>query len=185
MSISSPVIDYLDVPNKLIYLREGVREYHPVTDIYVEIRYIRRTNELMRSFDLPVSAAGNIPKGGGRFTPRYAIFNNGWRVVPDNVSHTLSVTGEQLTDTDGGGPDVIAFDYLSPGVSIKVSYEPPSAEIIVVNTSGGAVNTWTEAEKRQIRAALGITGDRTSIDGGVISEIAANTESTDAKVNSF
>ncbi len=185
MSVLNPVIDYLDVPNKLICLRDGVREYHPVTDIYVEVRNLRRLNENLRSFDMPVTAAGNAPKGGGRFTPRFAVFHNGWRVCPEHVSHTLFVTGEQLTSTGGSGPDIISFDAMPPGISIKVSYEPPAAEIIIVNTNGANIDMWTEAEKRQIRYALGISGDRFAVDGGMLSEVASNVEVTTAKVNSF
>jgi hypothetical protein len=104
MSVSTPVIDRLDLSTKLIYLLAGTREYHPVTDIYVEIRDIRRTDETMRVFDMPVNAFGAVPKGGGKFTPRYARFNHGWQIVPEDTDHSLYISGEQITDDGQSGP---------------------------------------------------------------------------------
>lgn len=130
MSVSNPVIDYVDPVAKRIYLRAGVREYHPVTDIYTEIRYLRRVDESLRPFDMPISAFGNEPKGGGRFTSRYARFNNGWKVVPEDVSHSLYVSGEQITDEGQSGPAAIDTTVLSPGTSVIIHYEPPAAELV-------------------------------------------------------
>lgn len=130
MSILSPVIETVDVVNKRIYLKSGVREYHPVTDIYAELRALRRNNESLRVVDMPVKAFGNIPKGGGKYTPRYAVFYDGWKVVPEDVSHSLYVTGEQITDDGQSGPACIDTDILSSGTSVIIQYEPPAAEII-------------------------------------------------------
>ena len=130
MSVADPVIDYLDPLLKRIFLKPGIREYHPVTDIYTEIRHLRRTDESLRPYDMPVFAFGNIPKGGGKFTPRYAQFNHGWKVVPEDVSHTLFVNGEQITDDGQSGPAAIDTDILSPGTSVIIQYEPPAAEIV-------------------------------------------------------
>jgi len=128
MSVSTPVIDHLDLATKHIYLLAGCREYHPVEDIYCEIRNLRRTDESKRVFDIPVTAAGAVPKGGGKFTPRYAIFNYGWKVVPENVDHSLYITGEQITDDGQSGPACIDTAVLTSSVIIQ--YEPPAAEII-------------------------------------------------------
>lgn len=125
-----PVIDYLDIANKRIYLLSGVRQYHPIDDIYREIRTIRRTNEAMRVMDMPIEASGNVAKGGGKFTARLAIFKYGWRVVPANESHTLKVTGEQITDDGQSGSAILDMTLSDPGVSIVVEYYPPDTELI-------------------------------------------------------
>lgn len=132
-----PVIDRIDLEAKRIYLAAGVRQYHPVADIYRELRALRRTDHTLRGFDVPVVASGNVPKGGGKYTPRYATFRQGWRVVPEDVSHTLYVSGEQITDDGQAGPAVIDTALLSPGVNVMVHYEPPAAEIIRVETGSG------------------------------------------------
>lgn len=130
MSVSTPVIDHLDLSTKHIYLLTGCREYHPVEDIYCEIRNLRRTNESLRVFDQPVSAEGAVPKGGGKFTPRYAVFNNGWKIIPEDISHDLYITGEQITDNGQSGKACLDLTVLSPGTNIFIQYEPPAAEII-------------------------------------------------------
>ena len=124
------VVSHLDPIAKRIYLKEGVREYHPVEDIYRDVRLIRRTDETLRWFDMPVQAAGNVPKGGGKFTPRYAIFNQGWKVVPEDVTHALYVSGEQITDDGQSGPACIDTETLSEGNNVTIHYEPPAAELI-------------------------------------------------------
>jgi hypothetical protein len=130
MSNLNPVIDYLDLATKFIYLVSGCREYHPVTDIYVEIRTLRRTNEAYRVFDTPVTAFGAVPKGGGKYTSRYARFNHGWQIVPDDVSHSLFVNGEQITDDGQSGPACINTDVLSAGTSVIIQYQPPASELV-------------------------------------------------------
>lgn len=130
MSVLSPVIDHLDLSTKYIYLLTGCREYHPVEDIYTEVRNLRRTDESERVYDVPVTAAGAVPKGGGKFTPRYAIFHDGWRVVPEDVSHSLHITGEQITSEGTSGEACMDLTPLSPGTSIFINYDPPAAEII-------------------------------------------------------
>jgi hypothetical protein len=130
MSVQSPVIERFDLLEKEIYLKVGVRAYHPVEDIYTEVRNLRRNDESLRVFDMPVKAFGNIPKGGGKFTPRYAVFYNGWKVVPEDITHSLTVTGEQITDDGQSGEACIYLGDMSIGNSVFIQYYPPSAEIV-------------------------------------------------------
>lgn len=158
MSVLNPVIDHIDPEAKLIYLASGIRTYHPVTDIYVEIRNLRRTYENLRNYQMPVTASGNIPKGGGKYTPRFVVFQNGWRIVPEDVSHVLQVTGEQLTVEGGGGPDCFNLSLLSPSSKVIIQYEPPAAEIIVIevtSVSGESI----EKIKRQTSTMLPLVAD--------------------------
>ena len=104
-------IDHLDFANKRIYLNAGTTTYHPVDDIYKEIRYIRSHDFSLRNMRMPVTAEGAIPKGGGKFTPRLAIFRYGWRIVPQNSTHSLYISGEQITDDGQSGPCLL---YTSP-----------------------------------------------------------------------
>jgi hypothetical protein len=157
MSVAIPVIDHLDIVAKEIYLLTGVRSYHPVEDIYKEIRYLRKTDESLRVTDMPVSAAGNVPKGGGKYTPRYAIFNNGWKVVPEDVSHTLEVTGEQITDDGQSGAACVSLAGMSPGTNIFINYYPPSAEIVRDEVSLGAIQQMSFFNEVWHDVALGYT----------------------------
>lgn len=132
-----PVIGSVDPSAKRIHLAAGVREYHPVDDLYRELRALRRTDESLRPFEMPLVASGNVAKGGGKSTPRLVTFRNGWKVVPEDVSHTLSVTGEQITDDGQSGPAAIDFAPLAATSKVVVQYEPPAAEIIEVETGSG------------------------------------------------
>lgn len=139
MSVLDPTIDHLDLATKHIYLLTDCREYHPVDDIYREIRNLRRTNESLRVFDIPVKAFGAVPKGGGKFTPRYVVFYDGWTIVPEDISHSLYISGEQLTSGGESGPACLDLTVLSSGVNLIVHYEPPSAELIKAEAELAAI----------------------------------------------
>ena len=132
MSVAVPVIDYIDPATRRIYLLDGVDEYHPLEDIYAEVRYLRRTDESFRKYFVFIQGGGNIPKNvsGTLRTPRYAIFKNCKVVVSDDTY----VTGEQLyADADGNmigkGPDCI--DHVLSPSDAYLDYEPPGSEVIV------------------------------------------------------
>ena len=145
MSVASPVIASIDgtVSPRLIYLLPGVRSYHPIDDIYKEVRHLRRTNESLRRYDVFVGAEGNVPKNvlGTKRTPRFAFFFN-TKVVPEDADQTLEVTGEQLYvedngDVTGEGADCMEFSPLSAGTKIVVEYAPSETETTVVSTGSG------------------------------------------------
>jgi hypothetical protein len=146
--VFTDVIDHLDITTKRIHLRSGVRQYHPVDDIYREVRYHRRNDESVRGVDMPVESSGNVPKGGGKFTPRLAIFKHGWRIAPADESHILKVLGEQITDDGQSGAAVLDMSLSSPGTNISVEYAPPDSEVITVSVGGN------EYSLEQIAAAI-------------------------------
>jgi len=158
MSVLTPVIDYLDLSTKLIYLLAGTVEYHPVSDIYAEIRTIRRLDESMRVFDMPVDAFGAVPKGGGKYTSRYARFNHGWKVVPDDVSHSLYITGEQITDDGQSGPACIDTTVLSAGTSVIIHYEPPASELVKAEDELIAIQRMAFDEVVSVNVLTGTAG---------------------------
>jgi hypothetical protein len=135
-------IHHMDLATKRIYLNPGVTEYHPVDDIYKEVRFIRSQDISLRVALLPVRAEGSIPKGGGKFTPRLAVFQHGWRIVPADETHSLYITGEQITDDGQSGPAVMNTAVLSPGTNVTIHYEPPAAEL--VGAEGGTAPTAAE-----------------------------------------
>jgi hypothetical protein len=146
MSVAIPVIDSVDNVTKRIYLKLGVVAYHPIDDIYHEIRNLRRIESGdMRNYPPQVVAGGSVSKGGGKFTPRYAVFNDGYKVVPQDADHILSITGEQITDDGQDGTAVIDTSTLSAGTNVLINYTPPEAEIIKVSV-GGALTTEENAQ---------------------------------------
>jgi len=120
LSVASPVIDRIDGPTRRIFLRAGVRSFDPVDDIYKEVRNLRRLDETLRGYDMFVSAGGNIPRPGKPPTDRFLVLLLGTKIVPEDTSHTLAISGEMFTD-DELDPETMDFSSLSPGVSVFVS----------------------------------------------------------------
>jgi len=77
---------------------------------------------------MPVTAYGNISKGGGKYTPRYARFNSGWRLIPYDEDGDITITGEQITDEGTSGKACLDLTTLTHTVFIH--YEPPASEIV-------------------------------------------------------
>ncbi len=138
MSVANPVIDHIDPISRKIYLLSGVDEYHPVEDIYKEVRHLRRTTESLRGFDIFITAGGSLPKNvaGTERTPRYAIFHD-CQIV---ISGDTYVAGEQLfADATGAlvGKGKDCIDRILSPADAYVEYAPPEAEVIVVSTGSG------------------------------------------------
>ena len=161
---STTKIDHLDFLNKRIYLKAGTTTYHPVDDLYKEVRYIRAHDFSLRNMRMPITAEGAIPKGGGKFTPRLAILRYGWRIVPQNATHSLYISGEQITDDGQSGPACMNTAVLDAGVSVTIHYEPATAEVISGSTGptaaeiAAAVRADLAAELAQITKVSKIHG---------------------------
>ena len=161
---STTKIDHLDFLNKRIVLKTGTTTYHPVDDLYKEVRYIRAHDFSLRNMRMPITAEGAIPKGGGKFTPRLAILRYGWRIVPQNATHSLYISGEQITDDGQSGPACMNTAVLDAGVSVTIHYEPATAEVISGSTGptaaeiAAAVRADLAAELAQITKVSKIHG---------------------------
>ena len=132
MSVETPVIDYIDPDARRIYLLAGVTEYHPIDDIYAEVRYLRTADESLRKYLMYIHAGGNIPKNvsGTLRTPRYAVFLN-CKIV---VSGDTYVTGEQLYADENGdvvGKGPACVDHALSPADAYLDYEPPGSEVII------------------------------------------------------
>ncbi len=141
------MVDYVDGPNRLIYLDATTvnASINPI-DIYREVRTMRKDNENLRKFNNFIKGDGNVPKGGGKSTERYFTLLQGTRIVPYDISHIITVTGTLITDD--GQEGVLAFDRtnLTEGVEVDINYVPPQVEVITVTTGSGV----TEQDKIDI-----------------------------------
>ena len=137
---TSDTVDRMDITNKLIFLKTTVTEANPVDDIYKEVRTLRGVDESLRVMNNPVVTQGNEPKGGGKFTPRRMVLNNGWRIALEYESNSiLGFTGEMISDDGLSGSQLVLLDYLPAGVSVLVNYEPPTSEIISLANVDAAI----------------------------------------------
>jgi len=145
------VIANIDGLNRRIYLSVNTEnaEVHPI-DIYKEMRTLRRTDESLRNFDNFLLASGNEPKGGGKFTPRLVKCLLGMRIVPYDSTHTLTITGEIITDEGTGGLDCFDKTLLSYDSIVDINYVPPQVEVIQVS-SGSGLSTEERDQLMQIK----------------------------------
>jgi len=133
-----PLIDHVDPVARDIHLSAETvgASIHPI-DIYKEARTLRRVNEDLRKYPNFMAAKGNDDKGGGTATERYVVLLQGTRIVPYNISHTLTVTGTVITDDGQSG--IACFDRatLSGTTRVDINYVPPQVEIITVSGGSG------------------------------------------------
>ena len=186
---STTKIDHLDFLNKRIYLKAGTTTYHPVDDLYKEVRYIRAHDFSLRNMRMPITAEGAISKGGGKFTPRLAILRYGWRIVPQNATHSLYISGEQITDDGQSGPACMNTAVLDAGVSVTIHYEPATAEMLsTVNYQNVVTGTALTAEQTanavwgaatRTLTALGMTPEQIAV--AVLAAAQATPIHSDAK----
>jgi hypothetical protein len=149
-----PLIASIDGPNRDIYLSaDTVGALVNPIDIYQEMRAIRRTDESLRQYDIFMSAFGNVPKGGGKFTERYVRLNLGARIIPFDISHQLTITGTIITDD--GQEGVACFDRtpLSASTVVDINYVPPQVEVIQVS-SGSGLDASQDAKLTEVYSQL-------------------------------
>lgn len=133
MSVLNPVVLLWDGENRRIYLKSGVSDFYPIEDIYHEYRAARRldTNDL-RKYNALLRAEGNVPKGGGAFTPRYVVLINGTKIVPFDETLGLNQLGDIITDNPDVDPTL--YDTSQLTVSKVIYIKPSEAEVIQLNS---------------------------------------------------
>lgn len=132
------LIDHIDGVNRDIYLNATTvgASIHPI-DIYKEYRTLRATDETLRVWNPLMLAKGFEPKGGGSYTERYVVLLAGTRIVPYNVSHTLTVIGTVITDDGQSGINCFDRGPLSSTTVVNINYVPPQVEVITISTASG------------------------------------------------
>ena len=133
MSVLNPIISSINGLTRRIYLKAGVSDYFPIEDLYHEYRRIRSldTNSI-RKYEPLIKAEGNVPKGGGAFTPRYVVLLDGTKIVPFNESLQINQLGDMITDN----PDIDATLYDISGLTTAkpIFIKPSEAETIQLNS---------------------------------------------------
>ena len=75
----------------------------------------------------------DIDLGAGTKVPLYAFLTNGWRVRPQEASHTLNVTDGVLLVEGGGDPFVNTLS----AYAVRVNYQQP-VQAISFSSGGGS-----------------------------------------------
>jgi len=121
-----------DGPTKRINLTTGTTTLN-VVDLWS--RWVDWVSTDDNSKYLPAfSSVGgdSIDQTAGTTIPIYAFLINGWRIKPQEASHTLSVPGGIILVDGGGDP----FVNTSGAYTVRINYSQPVQAITV--TTGGA-----------------------------------------------
>lgn len=150
-----PVVGTWDGAARRIYL--ATTDFAPI-DLYREYRIQRRTDEAFRAWDPLLEMSGAVSKGAGRFTPRLMTLLDGAKIVPLDVTHTLTITGEIITDDADVDPSIIDTASLSAASKVQVNYQPAEAEIIQIVGGSGLSSEQDEALTRIDTSVAGTSG---------------------------
>lgn len=133
MSVLTPVISSIDGAARRIYLAQGVSDFYPIEDIYHEYRRRRALDTGgLRKWEPLLKAEGNVPKGGGAFTPRYVVLLQGTKIVPYDESLQLNQLGDMITDDPDTDPTLYDISQLTTAKPIFI--KPSESEIIQLNS---------------------------------------------------
>jgi hypothetical protein len=112
-----------------------------------------------------VQIGGNdIDVAAGTSIPSYIYLTNGWRVRPQEASHTLSVSTGVLLVDGGGDPFV---DTLGSYV-VRINYQQP-VQAITVSTGGGGGSGLT---LQQVRDAMALSTSQPIVTGSIDYKLA-------------
>lgn len=101
----------------------------------------------------------DIDAGAGTKIPIYAFLTNGWRLKPQEASHTLNV-GDGILLVDGGGDPFV--NTTGPYV-VRVNYQQP-VQAISFTAGGGGGSSLTQ---QQVRDALTLAPTDTPQPGSI------------------
>ena len=127
----------VDYGAKRIYCHaDTVTSGFDIIAAYFEINVLRQLNANgEQNFAHMLSAEGNIPKGGGNFTPNYGLLETGWRIVPyDQVGHTLNLITEPVSKDNLSGRDVFDRTGILVAINIDEIYEKVEIREVAVGS---------------------------------------------------
>ena len=156
MTVAVPIVSSWDGLNRRIILKQGVSDYFPIEDLYAEYRNERRTNELFRIWDALLRAEGNIPKGGGAFTPRYVVLLDGAKIVPYNETLQINQLGDIITDDPDTDPTL--YDISGLTVAKPIFIKPSEAETIQLNNDSIVFSSFQGAVWYDVNSLYGDKG---------------------------
>lgn len=144
MSLENPVIDFIDGETRQIFLKQGVTEWNPIDDIYVEVKQLRQEVANLRKFDMFVDPLPLFDLGQGQTTGRALVMLEAQSteivttIVPFDEAITQTVTGLLISTVGLSGTDLI--DVSTATNPLVIEYQPPPAtEVVTVNVGGETV----------------------------------------------
>lgn len=121
----------VDTDNRIFVLNSGVTGINVVVDIYSDGKEAWLSDSLLNKFKFPLLAVGGQPIGGGQVISPYIVLRYGWKIRPQEADHTLTVTGNLITD-----------DESFPFANVLGDYQVVIKSIVTSNslTAGAAIS---------------------------------------------
>lgn len=139
-----------DGSNKLITLSLGTTTLD-VLDLYSRWKDWLLLSDNSKYLPAFAPVGGDpIDAGAGTSVPLFAFIANGWRIRPQEASHTLNVSGGVLLVDGGGDP----FSNTVGSYVVRVNYQQP-VQAITVATGGGGGGSDAEIITR-LKTILGL-----------------------------
>ena len=89
-----------DTTNKLFILNAGVTALDIKVDLYSDVKEDWKDNASLTKFRFPVISVGGQSIGGGQVISPYYILRYGWKIRPQEANHTLTISGNVITDDE-------------------------------------------------------------------------------------
>lgn len=141
-----------DAANKLIILSLGTVSMS-VRDVYSRWKEWVQTSDNSKYLPAFSTTGGDpIDESAGTSIPAYMFLTNGWRIRPQEASHTLRVYDGVLVVAGGGDP----FVNTTGSYIVRINYSQP-VQAITVSTGGGSGAPTAEENAAAILAAAQIT----------------------------
>src|SRR3990167_3731665 len=87
-----------DTTNKLFILNSGVIALDVKIDVYSDVKEDWKDDASLTKFKFPILGIGGQDIGGGQTISPYYQLLYGWKIRPQEANHTLTVTGNVITD---------------------------------------------------------------------------------------
>lgn len=155
------LIDHIDGETRRIFLHSDT-VLNPVInpiDIYKAVRSLRAADDVLKGFDMFMSAYGYEPTGfddlgNPTYTERGTRVLLGTRIVPFDTSHELTITGTLITDDGQKGTACFDRAPLSATTIVHINYVPKQVEIIEINTGSGLTQIQSDQLADLFRASF-------------------------------
>lgn len=142
----------IDGPNKLISLTAGTVSITAPGLYSAWVDWVALSDNAKYLPAFRTVGGDDVDVAAGTKVPAYCYLMNGWRVRPQEATHTLNVTGGVLLVDGGGDP----FVNTVGSYVVRVNYSQP-VQAITVSTGGGggasAADIWAYGD-RQLTAGI-------------------------------
>ena len=155
-------------PNKLISLSAGTETLSVIALYSAWVDWVALSDNAKFVQAFRTVGGDDIDAAAGTKVPAYCFLMNGWRIRPQETSHTLKVT-EGILLVDGGGDP---FVNTLGNYVVRVNYAQP-VQAVTVSTGGGGGTATVDPTEIAIAVRAALADELARIDVTISSRVAA------------